>query len=66
MKSDTLARRLAATALALALLALMLSAYAVNLGMEYLEDVQTLGQALEQERAASPELNGPPPTLDVD
>ena len=65
MKQDKLARRLAASALALALVAVMLGAYAVNMGNQYLEDVRTLGQAMEQGRQSGA-LGAPPLTLETE
>ncbi|MCA9615045.1 MAG: hypothetical protein H6721_12675 [Sandaracinus sp.] len=59
---DPVARGLAATALALALVALVLAAYAVWMGGRYLEDVQTMGEAL-QRNAPPPTGLGPPPQL---
>lgn len=67
---DPVARRLAVAALTAGLLALVLGAYAVHLGLRYLEDVQTLGEALENRQQAIPAadraLQGPPPALDFD
>lgn len=65
--SDPLARRLAALALAMSLVASVLAGYAVHLGLRYLEDVRTLGDALgEAERRVPVEerdLAPPPPAL---
>ncbi len=67
---DPVARRLAVGALAVSLVALVLAGYGVHLGLRYLEDVRTLGEAMgEAERsipAADRVLDGPPPALDVD
>jgi len=68
--SDPFARRLASSALAVALLALVISLWAVRLGYRYLDDVQELGQALESmladtNRAPHVPLNPPPLTLDT-
>ena len=66
---DVLARRLAAVALSLSLVAVMLGAYAVHLGQRYLDEVQELGQTLRSERpnsAAAAGSLGPPPTLDLE
>ncbi|MEM1417232.1 MAG: hypothetical protein AAGH15_20210 [Myxococcota bacterium] len=62
---DPLARRLAALALGVALVALVLAGVAVRQGQRYLEDVQTLGRALEE---AAPVTRGsrPPPRLEVE
>ncbi|MBO6937213.1 MAG: hypothetical protein JJ863_19740 [Deltaproteobacteria bacterium] len=69
-KRDPVARRLALGALAVSLVALVLAGYGVHLGLRYLEDVQTLGEAIgERAReipAAERVLDGPPPALDVD
>lgn len=64
--SDPLARRLAAAALALALVAAVLSAYAVWLGQRYLDDVRTLGETLLRTGPGPGTLPlvGPPPALD--
>ncbi len=59
---DSLARGLAATALALALVALVLAGYATWLGQRYLDDVRTMGEAL-RENAPAPSGLGPPPEL---
>ena len=67
MKQDRLARRLAASAFAMALVAMVLGVYAVSLGQQYLEDVRTLGQALErQQETTGSGLGGPPLTLETD
>ncbi len=58
-----MARALAGAALAVALVAAVLAAWAVVIGHRYLEDVQTLGEALRREPRAAPML-GPPPALD--
>lgn len=67
---DRVARRLAAAALAVGLIAVALGAYAVHLGARYLDDVETLGEALERGQRAIPAadraLTGPPPALEVD
>lgn len=67
---DPVARRIAIAALAASLIALVLGAYGVHLGLRYLEDVKTLGDALDQRQRAIPAaeraLDGPPPALDVD
>ena len=67
---DPVARRIAGAALVVGLLALVLSAYAVHLGIRYLEDVRTLGEALETAEREIPvetmDLTGPPPALDVE
>ncbi len=67
---DPVARRLAVGALTVGLVALVLGGYAVHLGLRYLDDVQTLGEALEDRQRAIPAadraLQGPPPALDVD
>ena len=60
-----MARGLAAAALAVALVALVMAGYAVSLGRQYLEDVRTLGEALEERGPARPAL-GPPPALEGD
>lgn len=57
---DPVARGLAASALALALVALVLAAYATWLGQRYLDDVQTMGGALQRQAPAG---LGPPPSL---
>ena len=66
MKKDNLARRLAALALAVAMLAAMLGAYAVTLGQQYLEDVRTLGQVLERQQGVGAEFISPPPVLETE
>jgi len=67
---DPLARRLATVALAVSFVALVLGAYGVHLGLRYLDDVQTLGDALDRRQRAIPAadraLDGPPPALDLD
>ncbi len=62
---DRLARGLAASALGVALLALVLAAYSVSLGLQYLDDVRVLGQAMSQSREDAP-LMAPPVQLDTD
>ncbi len=64
--NDRLARRLAAVALAFALIATMLAGYAVLVGQQYLEDVRVLGEAMETQRRQSPSLRPPPVQLDTD
>ena len=66
MKVDRLARRLAAAALAVALLSLVLSAYAVSQADKYLQDVQTLGEALQRQNDTTQTLSGPPPALETE
>lgn len=61
--SDRLARGLAATALAVALVAAILAGYSVSLSQQYLEDVQTLGEAMERQQPDPVESLGPPPQL---
>ena len=67
---DPIARRVAIAALAVSFVALVLGGYGVHLGLRYLDDVQTLGDALDQRQRAIPAadrvLDGPPPALDVD
>lgn len=68
MKTQRLALRLAASALAISVVALSMAAYSLSLSQDYLEDVRTLGLALQQrnvERAA-PVLEGPPPALETE
>lgn len=65
-KPDKLARNLAATALGVALLALVLAGYAVHQGQTYLEDVRVMGEAMEQNSRRSAPLDPPPIQLDVD
>ena len=64
---DPVARGVAALALVVALLALVLGAYAVHLGLRYLADVATLGEAMSAAERAVPledrELSPPPPAL---
>jgi len=69
--TDRVARSLASLALALALVAVVLAGYAVVLGEQYRQDVQTLGETLGQSMAR-PEtgapafpLHRPPPALDT-
>ncbi len=64
--NDPLARRLAAMALAVALVALVVAGYAVILGQRYLEDVRTLGRSLQADAPGAASSLGPPPQLDVD
>lgn len=64
MKTDPLARRLAAAALACALVAVVLAGYAVMVSQQYLEDVRVLGEAME--RTAQPSLTPPPPQLETE
>lgn len=67
--TDRVARTLASLALAVALVAAVLAGYAVVQGREYLEDVKSLGGALdramrdESGRNTLP-MRGPPPLLD--
>lgn len=64
---DRTARIVSAIALGCALTALVLSAYAVHLGNQYLAEVRSLGQLLERATRPSPQSlgGGPPPTLDT-
>ncbi len=64
--SDPFARRLAAAALAVGLVALVLAAYSVVLGLRYLEDVRTLGRSLGREVPAAASSLGPPLQLDAE
>ncbi len=67
MKTDPLARRLAAAALACALVAVVLAGYAVMVSQQYLEDVRVLGEAMERTaRTAEPSLTPPPPQLETE
>ena len=61
---DPLARRLAALALACALVAVVLAGYAVMVSQQYLEDVRVLGEAME--RQAEPTLRAPRPQLETE
>lgn len=67
--NDRVARTLASVALAVALVAAVLAGYAIVQGRQYLEDVESLGGAMERAmrdergRNTLPML-GPPPTLD--
>jgi len=68
--SDPLARRLASAALAVALVALVIGVWAVQLGYRYLADVQRVGETVETllsnpNHAANAPLNPPPLTLDT-
>lgn len=63
--NDPLARRLAAAALAFALVAVVLAGYSVMLGQQYLEDVRVLGEALER-NAPEPTFIAPPPPLETE
>lgn len=63
---DPIARRLAAAALAVGLVALVLAAYSVVLGLRYLEDVRTLGRSLNADAPGAASSLGPPLQLDVD
>lgn len=73
MKGDRLARLLAASALGVALLALVLAAWALVVGQQYRDDVRTLGESLSaalrtsaaQGRRPIP-LERPPPQIDPD
>ena len=62
---DRLARTLAAIGFAISLVALILAGYATHLGLRYLDDVQALGESL-QERSSEVPLNSPPLQLDTD
>lgn len=70
--NDRLARLLAATALGVALVALVLGIYAVSLGLQYREDVKTLGQTIQTLARTSPSkslevpMRPPRPILDPD
>ena len=61
--SDRLARALAASALAVALIAAILAGYAVTLGNRYLEDVRVLGEAMRRQQPEPMNSLGPPPQL---
>lgn len=66
---DRVARTLASIALAVALVAAVLAAYAVVQGAQYLEDVESLGEAMDRAMRDESGRNtlpmvGPPPTLD--
>lgn len=71
---DRTARLLAATAVALSLVALVLAAYAVSLAGQGREDVRHLGESLTRalelgrgrSNAAEVPLRSPPPQLDPD
>lgn len=70
--NDKLARTLAATAVGIALVALVLGVYAVSLGLQYKADVQTLGTTIQNLARAAPSktvevpMRPPRPTLDPD
>ncbi|MEM6957072.1 MAG: hypothetical protein AAF411_28540 [Myxococcota bacterium] len=67
MKKDATARRLAATALAVATCALLLAAYAVSLGQQYLDDLRVLGEGMEASAPESPtSLQRPPLQLETE
>lgn len=68
MKTQRLALRLAASALAISIVALSMAAYSLSLSQDYLEDVRTLGLALQRRNADSPApaLQRPPPTLETE
>ncbi len=61
IERDPVARRLGVAALAVAFVALVFAGYAVSLGLEYLEEVETIGRALRNSdtRPAVP-INPPP------
>ena len=64
-RHDPLARRIAAAALAFALVAVVLAGYAVMVSQQYLEDVRLLGETMERQTRA-PSLVSPPPQLETD
>ena len=68
MSGDPLARRLAASALACALVALVLAGYAVSLQQERRDELRALTESLQRavhlDRAAEMPLRAPPPMLD--
>ena len=68
MKTNRLAIRLAASALAISIVAVSMAAYSLSLSQDYLEDVRTLGLALQRRNAPAegPILQGPPPTLETE
>jgi Tfp pilus assembly protein PilV len=71
---DPVARILGVTAVALALMALVVSAYATTLQSRTREQIQALGEAIRAAMQASsdagsgarPSLGRPPPTIDSD
>lgn len=68
MKTQRLALRLAASALAISIVAVSMAAYSLSLSQDYLEDVRTLGLALQRRNAdtPAPDLQRPPPTLETE
>lgn len=71
--TDRTTRLLAASALGVALVALVLAGYAVSLGQSYRDDVRTLGEAIRaamkvrngQPSAVEVPLRGPPPQIEA-
>ncbi len=58
---DPVARKLAFAALVLAGFALALAAWAVKIGIDYQNDVKTLGDVIEIQRSSSASPLGRPP-----
>jgi hypothetical protein len=68
VKTQRLALRLAASALAISIVAVSMAAYSLSLSQDYMEDVRTLGLALQRRNADNPApvLEGPPPALETE
>lgn len=63
---DPIARRLAAIALGLSVLALALAGYAVSMAFEHRKEVRSLGGVLHQIGSREVPMVSPPPELDPD
>jgi hypothetical protein len=63
---DPLARRLAAVAVGLALLALALSGYAISMSFQHRQELRSLGDVLHQIGAREVPLASPPAEIDRD
>lgn len=61
-----MARRLAALALGLALLAVVLSGYAITMAFQHRDEVRSLGDVLHRIGAREAPLASPPAELDSD
>lgn len=65
-QQDPVARRLAALALGLALLAVALSGYAVSMAFSHRQEVRSLGDVLHQIGTREVPMASPPAELDPD
>jgi len=63
---DPLARRLAALAIGLALIAIALSAYAVTMAFDHRQEVRSLGDVLHRIGTRDVPIASPPAELDDD